>query len=82
MYLLQIILKRKITKAEKKFKKKKTETKFIKTAKPIHRPSMDRGKLVNSPFSSSEGTYGCRPKKNRTNKIHQKVMMLVQSYSL
>ena len=54
----------------------------MKTAKPIHRPSMGRRKLVNSPFSNFEGTYGCRPKKNRANKIHRKVMMLVQSYSL
>ena len=62
MYLPQIIVKRKITKA----KKTKNETKSIKPKN--HRPSWDREKLVNSPFSSFKGTYGCRPNKNRATK--------------
>jgi len=31
-------------------------------------PSRDRGKLVNSPFSSFKGTCSCRPNKNRATK--------------
>ena len=56
--------------------------KYIKTEKSVHRPSRDRGKLVNSPFSSFKGTYSCLPNKNRATKNTPKGNVLVQSYSL